>query len=104
MVIALLWAYAARALYRLEFAGWWIMLVGTILFSVSGFITYMRHDLMEVYRLMGYPETQIAQLQQLNVFHGPMLAWSTLLFMMPLVIYLLFIRRFFTRPAVSASR
>src|SRR2546421_2829946 len=35
LVIALLWAYAARALYRLEFAGWWIMLVGTILFSVS---------------------------------------------------------------------
>jgi len=104
VAIALLWAYAARALYRLELAGWWIVLVGTILFSVSGFVTYMRHDLMEVYRLMGYPEAQIAQLQKFNVFHGPMLAWSTLAFAMPLVIYLLFIRRFFTPPAASASR
>lgn len=102
--IALLWGYAARATYRLEIAGWWIMLVGTILFGVSAFITYLRHDLMEVYRLMGYPEAQIAQLQQLNVFRGPMLAWSTLAFAAPLTIYLLFIRRFFTRPAASESR
>jgi len=104
VAIALLWAYAARALYRLQFAGWWIILVGTILFGVSGFVTYMRHDLMEVYRLMGYPETQIAQLQQLNVFRGPMLAWSTLAFTMPFVIYLLCVRKFFTLHAESASR
>jgi hypothetical protein len=104
VVIALLWAYAARALYRLEIAGWWIMVVGSVLLGVSGFLTYMRHDLMEVYRLMGYPEAQIAQLQRLNVVHGPMLAWSTLGFAVPLVIYLLFIQRFFTPRAESASR
>ena len=104
VAMALVWGYAARAVYRLELAGWWIMLVGTILFAVSGFITYMRHDLMEVYRVMGYPEAQIAQLQKMNLFHGSMLAWSTLAFAMPLVIYLLFVRRFFTRPVASASR
>jgi hypothetical protein len=104
LVVALVWAYAARALYRLELAGWWIMLLATCLFGVSAFVTYLRHDLMEVYRLMGYPEAQIAQLQQLSIVKGPMLAWSTLLFVVPVVIYLLFIRRFFTRPAVSASR
>jgi MFS family permease len=104
VAIALLWGYAARALYRLELAGWWIFFVGMILLGVSGCITYLRHDLIEVYRLMGYPETQIAQLQRLNVFHGPMLAWSTLAFTMPLVIYLLFIRKFFTRPVASESR
>jgi hypothetical protein len=104
LVIALLWAYAARALYRLELTGWWILLLGTCLFSVSAFITYLRHDLTEVYRLMGYPETQIAQLERLNVFHGPMLAWSTLAFTIPFVVYLLFIRKSFTRSVASASR
>lgn len=104
LAIAASWGFAAWSVYRLQLAGWWIMLVGTFLFGVSGFVTYMRHDLIEVYRLMGYPETQIAQLQQLNVFHGPTLAWSTLAFTMPVVIYLLFIRRFFTRPAASVSR
>lgn len=104
LAIAALWGYAARSLYHLQLTGWWIMLVGATLSGVSGFITYMRHDLIEVYRLMGYPEAQIAQLQQLNVFHGPMLAWGTLIFTLPFVIYLLFVRRFFTRPAASASR
>lgn len=104
LVVALVWAYAARALYRLQSAGWWIMLLGTCLFAVSAFVTYLRHDLMEVYRLMGYPEAQIAQLQQLNILKGSMLAWSTLGFMVPFVIYLLFIRKFFTRPAALASR
>lgn len=104
LVLALVWAYAARALYRLELAGWWIMLLGTCVLGVSGFITYLRHDLTEIYRLMGYPETQIAQLERFNVFHGPMLAWSMLVFLLPVVIYLLFIRKFFTRPAVSESR
>jgi hypothetical protein len=104
ILMALLWAYAARALYRLEPAGWWIMVVGTLLFGVSGFMTYLRHDLMEVYRLMGYPEAQIAQLQQLNLFHGSMMAWSALAFTLPLVIYLFFVRRFFTHSAASASR
>jgi MFS family permease len=104
LVIAVLWGYAARALYRVELSGWWILLIGTCLFGVSAFITYSRHDLMEVYRLMGYPEAQIAQLQQLNLFHGSMMAWSTLAFTIPFVLYLLFVRRFFTRPAASASR
>jgi hypothetical protein len=104
LVVALLWAYAARALYRLELGGWWIILLGMCLFGVSAFVTYSRHDLMEVYRLMGYPEAQIAQLRQFNMFQGPMLAWSTVVFVVPFVIYMLFIRRFFTRPAASASR
>jgi MFS family permease len=104
VAIALLWAYAARALYRVELAGWWIMLVGMIVLAASAFVTYLRHDLMEVYRLMGYPEAQIAQLRQFNVFHGPMLAWSTLAFAIPFVLYLVFVRKYFTRPFASASR
>ena len=47
LVIAVLWGYSARALYRLERSGWWILLAGTCLFSLSGFITYWRHDLNE---------------------------------------------------------
>jgi hypothetical protein len=104
IVMALLWGYAARAVYRLEVSGWWIVLVGTCLLAISGFVTYQRHDLMEVYRLMGYPEAQIAQLQQFNFLQGSTLAWMTLVSALPFVIYLLFIRKFFTRPAVSVSR
>jgi MFS family permease len=105
LVIAGLWGYSAWALYRLERTGWWIFLVGMCLLSLSAFVTYWRHDLSEMYRLMGYPEQQIAQLQQFNaVFKGQTLAWSTVIFIVPCVGYLLYVRRFFTLRALSESR
>jgi hypothetical protein len=105
LVIAGLWGYSARALYRLQWTGWWLFLVAMCLLSFSAFVTYWQYDLSEMYRLMGYPEQQIAQLQQFNaVFKGRMLAWTTVLFTVPLVGYFLYLRRFFTPPASSASR
>lgn len=104
VVIAALWGFSARALYRLEWSGWWILLVGTCLFSASAFVTYSRHDLSELYRMMGYPEQQVAQLEQFNVLKSGMLAWSTLIFTLPVVGYLLYLRKFFTRRASSVPR
>jgi MFS family permease len=105
LLIAVLWGYSARALYRLERSGWWIITVGICLLSVSAFLTYWRHDLSEVYRLMGYPDEQVTQLQMFSgIFSGRMLAWSTLIFTLPFVGYLLYVRRFFTLPSLSASR
>jgi len=105
LVIAVLWGYSARALYRLEWTGWWIFLVGMCVLSLSAVVTYLRHDLSEMYRLMGYPEQQVAQLEQFNVvFKGQTLAWSTVIFMVPCLGYLLYLRRFFTPRALSESR
>ena len=58
LVLAGLWAYAAWALYHLDRRGWWIIFVALFLFAVSAFITYSRHDVAELYRLMGTPEPQ----------------------------------------------
>jgi hypothetical protein len=105
LVIAGLWGYSARALYRLEWDGWWIFLVGMCLLSLSAFVTYWRHDLSEMYRMMGYPKQQIAQLQQFNaVFTGQTLAWSTVIITVLFVGYLLYLRRFFRPRALPASR
>jgi len=105
LLVAALWGYSARALYRLERSGWWIITIGICLLSISAGLTYWRHDLSELYRLMGYPEEQIAQLQMFSgILKGPMLAWSTFLFTLPFVGYLLYVRKFFTPPALSASR
>ena len=35
LVLALLWAYASRAIYRLDVRGWWIVLFAFCLFMVS---------------------------------------------------------------------
>ena len=55
-------------------------------------------------KMMGYPEEQIAQLQQFNLLQRPVMAWSSLAFTMPFVGYLLYVRKFFTRRAPSESK
>jgi hypothetical protein len=104
ILLAILWGYSARAVYKLERSGWWIVLLGMCLATISTFLTYWRHDIVELYRLMGYPEEQIAQIQRFNFFKNGTLAWSTLVFSLPMVAYLLYVRRFFTRRVASASR
>jgi hypothetical protein len=104
ILLAILWGYAARAIYKLEISGWWIVLLGMCLASISGFLTYSRHDIGELYRLIGYPEEQIALVEKFNFFKNRTLAWSTLAFSVPFVGYLLYIRKYFTRPAALASR
>lgn len=100
LVLAALWAYAARALYQLRWSGWWIVAVSVVLFGVSAFLTYSRHDIMELYELMGYPAEQMAELKKFNFLSGQTMAWMMSGFVVPLLGYLIFVRRYFP----SASR
>lgn len=95
LLLAVLWAYAAWAMYKLRWSGWWIVAVSIIVFGVSAFLTYSRHDIIELYELMGYPAEQIAQLKKFNFLSGPNTGWMMLGFMAPFLGYLIFVRRYF---------
>jgi MFS family permease len=97
VVLAAVWAYSAWACYRLDRRGWWVIFASMIVFAISGAITYSLHDVAELYRLMNYPEEQIAQFQKFNVLNGSGMAWLTLLCMAPWIGYLLYVRTFFRR-------
>ena len=94
ILIALSSFYAAWSLFKLQLRGWWIVMVMIFLLSISNVLTYLHHDIIEMYRLMGYPEKQIAMIEQLGVFKGNLMAWSCLIFTVPFIAYLLFIRRY----------
>ncbi len=94
LVLAGLWAYAAWALYHLDRRGWWIIFVALFLFAVSAFITYSRHDVAELHRLMGTPEQQIAELQKVSFLKGKAMAWMTLICTLPFLGYLVYLRKF----------
>jgi hypothetical protein len=98
LLFAALWAYAAWAMYKLQWSGWWIAMVSVVLFAVSAFITYSRHDITELYNLMGYPAEQIAQMKKFSFMSGPTAAWMMLGFMLPFLGYLIFVRRYFVAP------
>jgi hypothetical protein len=95
LVMAVIWAYAAWTLFRLQLRGWWLVLVVSCTWSISSVLTCLHHDLDEMYQLMGIPHQQTAMVQQLGLFNRHVMAWSSIAFTLPFLGYLLFIRRYF---------
>jgi hypothetical protein len=93
--MTVLWAYAAWSTYRLRPAGWWTVLLCFLVLSASSALTFARVDMLEMYRLMGYPERQIAQIQQSGILTSRLLVSLILVGPIPFVGYLLWVKRFF---------
>ncbi|MGO8838560.1 MAG: hypothetical protein ACLQAH_18315 [Limisphaerales bacterium] len=95
LAIAALWGYAAWRLYKLDVRGWWLILIALCVFTMSGLVTFAQHDMMEMYRLMGYPEAQIEQIQKIGLLAGHRMIWMMSFSMLPFLGYLFFVRKFF---------
>ena len=93
--LAVVWTYCAWALYRLDRRGWWVMVVAMVLFSVSNVLTYSRHDLGEIYAAMGYSSAQLKAMEGWSFLSGRTMVWSSVIFVVPFLSYLLYIRKFF---------
>lgn len=95
LAIAALWSYAAWPIYHLKARGWWLILIALLVFAVSGVITFTRHDILEMYQLMGYPQAQIDQMQQMGLLTGNRMAWLMLICLLPFIGFLLFVKKYF---------
>ena len=98
LAVAALWGWCAWATYRLTMAGWWIVLISYLVMMASAILTFAQVDLMDMYRQMGYPEEQIAQIQQYSFVTGRNLMWLMLFGAVPLVGYLLYVKKYFRLP------
>jgi hypothetical protein len=97
LILAIVWLYAAWAIYRLDIRGWWVALAAMILQVVSSVITFSRYDLTEIYTLLGYSADQIALTQKMGVTRW-ITPLSTVIWTIPVIIYLLYLRKFFSAP------
>ncbi len=97
VVVALLFAYAGWAMYRLKVQGWWIQLALFCFYTASSWVTFSRHSFIELYQAMKYPRASIDQLQANPFFQGNRMSWFMLLFCIPALLYLLFIKKYFRR-------
>ncbi len=97
LALAALWSYAAWRLYKLDARGWWVILIALCVFMVSSLVTFARHDLVEMYRLMNYPEAQIEQMQKTGLLVGNRMSWLMMFSALPFLGYLLYLKKFFRR-------
>jgi hypothetical protein len=104
VVLAGVLGYSAWAIYRLRMAGWWSAVGFACLASASGFVTFSRVDLMDLYRLMGYGERQIEMMKQYPFMQGHWMAYLSLAGTAVMLAYLLFVRRYFRHQAEAVSQ
>jgi hypothetical protein len=97
LAIAALWSYAAWLMYKLDQRGWWLILIAMVVFMTSALLTYARHNIIEMYQLMGYPEAQIEQIQKSGLLTGNRMNWFMSLSVLPFLGYLFFIKKYFRR-------
>jgi hypothetical protein len=65
--------------------------------GVSSAITFSQHDIMDMYRVMNYPQAQIDQIKATGLFTTNNLLWMSMLGWLPILGYVIFIKRYFSR-------
>ena len=86
--------YLTRGLYRLDIRAWWAAIVFVILVSVSVILTFSRVNLLDLYAAMDFSAQQIELMKQYGIQDSPIMK-LTGLWGVPIVGYLLFIRKYF---------
>jgi hypothetical protein len=95
VIFAVLGIYLAWGTYRLKLTAWWLSLIATTLLCLSAAVTFLRIDLFEYYRELGYPEQAIEQLRNFKFFSGTnVILWIVVSYVL-LLIYWIWIRKYF---------
>ncbi len=102
-ILALLFVIAAWSLYRLEWRGWWMAVILFVIMTASGVMTFARHDFMEMYRLAGYSDQQLALMQKFNFVTSGNLEVVCAFWLVIFLGYMLFIRKYLKRDGERAA-
>jgi hypothetical protein len=94
-----IWFYCAWAIYQLKVVGWWLLLLTLIVGGLSNVLTFTRVDITEMYRLMGYSQAQLDQMQRYNYFKGGILIFGALIGFLPTLGFLLYVKKFLRKSA-----
>jgi hypothetical protein len=101
LIFAAISAYMAWLLYKVRPAGWWL-LFGLYGFNiVSCLVTYAITDPMQLYVKMGYSQAMLDQLKQNPVTQGHNMMWLTLASAVPVLGYVLFVKKYFRAAPAS---
>jgi hypothetical protein len=93
LIIAAIWFYAGWSIYKLRSIGWWVALIGMVIWPVSAVVTWQRQSVSEMLRKMGFTSAQAGQFS--GWMTPTLMTWSAIGVAAPMVVYLLCVRKYF---------
>lgn len=94
--------YATRGVYRLEMGAWWCGVMVIVGWALSALITFSRVSLLDFYAKMKFPQQTIDMMRQIGMPSDSTMAILFAVWVVVLLGYLVYVRRFFERPAPQA--
>lgn len=97
LVLASLLGYAAWGMYKLDIRAWWCGLLVTVCWFISVLITFSSTNIGVYYEKMGFPAEQVETMsQQFGALWGSTMSVFMGLWVIAIVVYLMYIRKYFT--------
>lgn len=95
IALCLILAWTAWGLYRLDHKAWWAVLLITIGWAISVFITFSIVNIETYYEKAGMTEQQMEQIRQFGFLLGPTMKWAMLMWAVVVLSYFFWIRKYF---------
>lgn len=99
LLSALLWAYVAWGSYRLRMGAWWCALLASLLWTISGLVTFVTVGMAgfqeRMYEGMNLPQQQLDVMRQTAERMQPVMPVLIAVWAVVIVVYLLYVRRYF---------
>lgn len=95
LAVMLILLALARGIYKTNLKAWWGALALGIIGSISGFITFSRFSLLELYEKMQFPAQDMEFVKQSGVFEKMDLSLIGGVSLAVYLAYLLFVKRYF---------
>jgi uncharacterized membrane protein len=99
LLLAALDAFLAISIFQRRVVGWWIAVIALAVRLLSSILTILKGNLFEAYSRMGVPQGQLQVMNSNPAMRSGAMLWSTLVFSVALLGYLIWVKRYFARPA-----
>jgi len=103
LVCLLLSGYVAWGSYKLRIQAWWCAVLLIILWALSTAITFSRVSMLDFYENMNFPQQQLEIMKQYDMLESPAMALFFGLWVVGLLAYLLYTKKYFPPPATQQN-
>ena len=97
LVTMVVYAWGARANYKLNVAGWWIAVLGFGLWMLSAVVTFARVGILPMYAIMEFPKAQLDMLRQMDFLNSPSLWMLMMVFWLPFLGFVVYTKKYFRK-------